>query len=337
MTPRQPLGMTPSALALSPDGKRLFVACSDANVAAVVDVSEARSRVEGFIPTGWYPTAVRALPSGTLVVLNGKGLRSYPNPERPQPRASSPSRCMPAYPRTRQYVGRMQTGTASWIEPFTVDQLEDLDRTTRHRQLALSRREAGPAQPAPAHRARHLHRQGESHLRPGAGRHEGRQRRSVAGPVRRKRHAQPAQAGARVRAARQFLRQRRRQRRRPQLVHRGHRARLRAEDVAQQLRQPPQALTTSKSRTPPRCLPPATSGPTPPQAGVSMRNFGYMVDNKPNAAARRRTDHRVRDPVLAKSPTASIAASTSTIPTWSAPRCSSPTWRSTRSPATCRA
>src|SRR5205823_3426528 len=79
MTPRQPLGMTPSALALSADAKRLFVACSDANAAAVVDVSEERSRVEGFIPVGWYPTAARALPSGALVVLNGKGLRSYPN------------------------------------------------------------------------------------------------------------------------------------------------------------------------------------------------------------------------------------------------------------------
>ena len=85
MTPRQPLGMTPSALALSPDGKRLFVACSDGNVAAVVDVSGARSHVQGFIPTGWYPTAVRVLPSGTLVVLNGKGLRSYPNPNGPNP------------------------------------------------------------------------------------------------------------------------------------------------------------------------------------------------------------------------------------------------------------
>ena len=74
MTPRQPLGMTPSALALSPDKKRLFVACSDANAAAVVDVTMERSRVEGFIPAGWYPTAVRVLPSGTLVVLNGKGL-----------------------------------------------------------------------------------------------------------------------------------------------------------------------------------------------------------------------------------------------------------------------
>ena len=64
MTPRQPLGMTPSALGLSADGKRLFVACSDANAAAVIDIAEGRSRVEGFIPTGWYPTAVRALANG---------------------------------------------------------------------------------------------------------------------------------------------------------------------------------------------------------------------------------------------------------------------------------
>ena len=55
MTPNQPLGMTPSALGLSADGKRLFVACSDANAVAVVDISQARSVVQGFIPTGWYP------------------------------------------------------------------------------------------------------------------------------------------------------------------------------------------------------------------------------------------------------------------------------------------
>ena len=124
MTPRQPLGMTPSALALSPDGKRLYVACSDANAAAVVDVSETRSRVEGFIPAGWYPTAVRALPSGALVVLNGKGVRSYPNPNGPNPT----QRAAPMYqgdPGTGPgYTPYMQTGTASWIDPFTSDQLE---------------------------------------------------------------------------------------------------------------------------------------------------------------------------------------------------------------------
>ncbi len=123
LTPRQPLGMTPSALALSPDKKRLFVACSDANAAAVVDVTMDRSLVEGFIPAGWYPTAVRVLPSGTLVVLNGKGLRSYPNPDGPNPtkRPAGVHREPGILP---GYVGYMQTGTASWIEPFKPEQLD---------------------------------------------------------------------------------------------------------------------------------------------------------------------------------------------------------------------
>ena len=126
MTPRQPLGMTPSALALSADGKRLFVACSDANAAAVVDISQDRSLVEGFIPTGWYPTAVRALANGTLVVFNGKGLRSYPNPkDYPNPTARPAGVHNEAAPRRPEgYVGMMQQGTASWIEPFTPEQLQ---------------------------------------------------------------------------------------------------------------------------------------------------------------------------------------------------------------------
>src|SRR5262249_36810124 len=84
-TPHHPLGMTPSALALSADKKRLYAVCSGANAAAVVDVSGARSRVLGFIPTGWYPTAAKALADGRLVVLNGKGSRSYANPNGPNP------------------------------------------------------------------------------------------------------------------------------------------------------------------------------------------------------------------------------------------------------------
>lgn len=81
LTPRQPAGMTPSALSLSPDGRRLYVACSDANAVAVVDVSgEEESKVLGFVPTGWYPTSVRALPDGRLLILNGKGLGRTPIP-----------------------------------------------------------------------------------------------------------------------------------------------------------------------------------------------------------------------------------------------------------------
>ncbi|HLK46882.1 MAG TPA: bifunctional YncE family protein/alkaline phosphatase family protein [Bryobacteraceae bacterium] len=123
MTPRQPLGMTPSALGLSPDSNHLYVACSDANAVAVVDVSQDRSLVEGFIPTGWYPTAVRVLANQSVVVLNGKGVRSYPNPNGPNPTKTAKSD-------GPGYVARMQTGTASWIDPFTTDQLAAWTKTT---------------------------------------------------------------------------------------------------------------------------------------------------------------------------------------------------------------
>ena len=67
----QPAGMTPSSLALNADQTRLYIACSDTNTVAVADISEARSRVAGFVPTGAYPTSVRLLSGGRLAVLNG--------------------------------------------------------------------------------------------------------------------------------------------------------------------------------------------------------------------------------------------------------------------------
>jgi DNA-binding beta-propeller fold protein YncE len=73
MTASQPSGMTPSALAIAPDGKRLYIVCSNANAVAVADVSHVFSRPLGFIPTGRYPTAVRVLAGNRLVVLNGLG------------------------------------------------------------------------------------------------------------------------------------------------------------------------------------------------------------------------------------------------------------------------
>ncbi len=85
MTPMHPLGMTPSAVAVDKRAAHLYVVCSDANAVAAVDISAARSRVLGFIPTGWYPTAVRVLNDDQLVMLNGKGLGSRANPDGPQP------------------------------------------------------------------------------------------------------------------------------------------------------------------------------------------------------------------------------------------------------------
>ena len=62
-------------VAISPDNQRLFVANADNNDVAVVDISDRdESRVIGFIPTGWYPSALAVSPdSRTLYIGTGKG------------------------------------------------------------------------------------------------------------------------------------------------------------------------------------------------------------------------------------------------------------------------
>jgi YVTN family beta-propeller protein len=127
LTPRHPLGMTPSAVALNAVEDKLYVVCSDANAVAAVDVSEARSKVQGFVPVGWYPTAARVMPDNRLIVLNGRGQRSFPNPEGPNPT----KRRAPLHEGNVavQYVGVIQLGSASVIDPFTPEQLEEYTRT----------------------------------------------------------------------------------------------------------------------------------------------------------------------------------------------------------------
>ncbi len=75
LAPEAPPGSTPNGLAASPDGKQLFVANANNNHVAVFDIAmPGRSRSLGFIPVGWYPTALHTLRSiSTLLVLNGKG------------------------------------------------------------------------------------------------------------------------------------------------------------------------------------------------------------------------------------------------------------------------
>jgi len=108
--PKSPIGSTPNAVALSPDEKTLYIANADNNNVAVVDVSRrGESRVQGFIPTGWYPTSVRASLDGRKIfVASGKGLISGANPKGPQP----------GKPRDRdtQYIGSMLKGAISIID-----------------------------------------------------------------------------------------------------------------------------------------------------------------------------------------------------------------------------
>ena len=73
LTPMNPLGMTPSALASNAAGTRLYVACSGANAIAVADISQPPARMLGYVPSGWYPTSVGLLKDNQLVITNGNG------------------------------------------------------------------------------------------------------------------------------------------------------------------------------------------------------------------------------------------------------------------------
>ena len=120
--PESPEGSTPDGVAVSPDGHTLFVANADNNDVMVVDISnsisegarrnrESLSVVEGFIPVGWYPTAVAVSPDNqVLFVANGKGLASRPN----SPTTTGNPRQRHT-PQAFDYIGNTLSGSVSFI------------------------------------------------------------------------------------------------------------------------------------------------------------------------------------------------------------------------------
>jgi YVTN family beta-propeller protein len=118
--PDAPQGSTTNGLALSADEKTLFIANADNNCLAVFDVTEkGKSRSLGFIPTGWYPTAVKVI-GNKIYVTNGKGMSSLPNPKGPNPNLSkAPQYKGPNFEANRdetEYIGGLFKGTLSIIE-----------------------------------------------------------------------------------------------------------------------------------------------------------------------------------------------------------------------------
>jgi YVTN family beta-propeller protein len=126
LTPNQPLGSTPSGLGIGADGSKLFVACSDTNAVGVVDISQARSRVLGFVPSGWYPTTAFGLPDGRIGVLNGKGLGSFANPMGPNPLVEVVRDHQGV--RSDQYVATMQRGTVQFVDYPSEEKLDEYTR-----------------------------------------------------------------------------------------------------------------------------------------------------------------------------------------------------------------
>ena len=80
-------GATPTGLALSPDEHTLYVTLADMNAVAVLGVNAKRTdaTLRGYVPVGWYPSAVTVNNNG-LCVVNAKGSTAQtPNPRGPGP------------------------------------------------------------------------------------------------------------------------------------------------------------------------------------------------------------------------------------------------------------
>lgn len=118
--PNAPIGSTPNAVALSPDENTLYIANADNNCLAVFDVSQkGKSLSKGFIPTGWYPTAVKTI-RDKIYVTNGKGFSSKPNPKGPNPLAKKKPQEVGANPEANkevvEYIAGLLKGTMSIID-----------------------------------------------------------------------------------------------------------------------------------------------------------------------------------------------------------------------------
>jgi len=109
--PRAPEGATPNALALDRANGLLYVANADNNDVQVVHVAgRGKSEVVGFLPSGWYPSALAVLPKQQkLYIGNSKGAGSYPDiygPESPLP---------PGNPDARGSIKSLQRGSVEIV------------------------------------------------------------------------------------------------------------------------------------------------------------------------------------------------------------------------------
>lgn len=152
-------GSTTNGLCLLNSGKWLAVANADNNCLTIFDVSKPRqSRGLGFIPTGWYPTNVKSV-RGKLYVTDGKGLRSLPNPEGPNPvqRTQAYGHHQGDAKRAKnvQYIAGLFLGSLSIIPHPSEQQLMDYSRQVASNTPSLTdslferQRPAGNPIPSP--------------------------------------------------------------------------------------------------------------------------------------------------------------------------------------------
>jgi YVTN family beta-propeller protein len=115
--PQAPEGSTPDALEIDRAQKLLFVANADNNAVGVIRIADPQhSEVLGFIPTGWYPSALTLADGGrTLYVGNSKGQGSYSD-------IRGPGSPLPPGPEGNGSVKSLQKGSVEIIPVATLRQ-----------------------------------------------------------------------------------------------------------------------------------------------------------------------------------------------------------------------
>lgn len=119
-------GSTPHALAVTPDGSRLFVANSDNNCAAMLDISvRGMTSMLGLIPTAAYPSALAVTRDGSsLLIGSGKGFGTGPN--------GFTEKIDPDYPAGHPYIVTLLKGTLAKV------QIPEGDAIKKHTQTVLA-------------------------------------------------------------------------------------------------------------------------------------------------------------------------------------------------------
>jgi YVTN family beta-propeller protein len=108
-------GVIPFGLAVSHNGKRLYVAEAGINAVGVIDI--ASMKVKGHIPAGWFPSKLRVTPDDkNIIVTNAKGYGSGPNGGKNVPIGPEGT-----------YIGNLMKGTVSIIK---VPENKDLKKMT---------------------------------------------------------------------------------------------------------------------------------------------------------------------------------------------------------------
>ena len=143
--PSLPFGSAVTGVCLSKDGQTLYASCGGNNAVAVVRLGQP-SRVEGFIPAGWYPAAVVSNASDVLIA-NAKGFGSRGGKDASKRGVKEflgtlSKVSLPDAPRLKEYSAQVR---ADALVPQTLRAFERSTRASRTKPVPVPKRVGDPS------------------------------------------------------------------------------------------------------------------------------------------------------------------------------------------------